>query len=151
MVEGIEIADIKKVLSDTKLITKLWIHYVNRDNVPFSYGVEPFSAKGNGKGAMFVGLFGHENAICELIPETNKLNSFWQHYKELKTAGDKNDLHLNSHNLLKKLGGSNTEEYERLMKAVVNQIIKFIKDTNQYVLPIDDKATVEKVKKEVSQ
>jgi len=127
--------------------SQLWIHYKNRKHIPFSFGIEPFSANGFGNGTMFVGLFAYNGAVCEALPKANKLGDAWQHHLELETASG-NNLHLNSKYLLKVLYDSTTDAYEKLVKHVVEQIITFIKNTNKYVLPPEDNVTVEKIKKE---
>ncbi|WP_452218752.1 PDDEXK-like family protein [Lacinutrix undariae] len=125
--------------------SQLWIFYKNRKEIPYSYGVESFSGRGNNNGAMFVGLFGYNGAKCESLPTPNKLNDFWQHYKALKTMTDDNNLHLNSKNLLRILYDSKPDVYESLVSYVVTQIVAFIKDTNKYVLLTDNKIPVEKI------
>lgn len=126
---------------------QLWIHYNNRKHIPFSFGIEPFSGNGNGNGTMFVGLYGYKGALCEKLPNPNRLNNVWQHHHKLKTAAE-NNLHLNSKNLLKTLYNSTSEDYEKLVSCVVGQIITFIGETNKHILPTEDATTIEKVKKE---
>jgi hypothetical protein len=128
--------------------SQLWVHYKNRKHIPFSFGIEPFSANGNGNGAMFIGLFGYDGAKCKKLPNPNKLNDFWQHHSKLTTEAD-NNLHLNSKNLLRILYDSKSDDYKNLVTHVVHQIITFIENTNTYILPIEDKTTVKKVKKEI--
>ena len=143
-----ELFEVKSDLTIHQNYSKLWIHFKNRKDVLFSYCVEPFSAKGNDNGAMFVGLYGHKRALCNTIPDANILNDVWQHHHKLKTTTG-NNLHLNSQNLLRILYDSKSDDYKKLATHIVEQIITFIKDTNQYILPIDDNAPVEKLKKEV--
>lgn len=127
---------------------QLWIHYNNREDIPFSFGVEPFSANGYGNGAMFIGLYAYKGAICETLPDPKRLNNFWQHHHKLETTIG-NKLHLNSKNLLRVLYDSKSEGYEKLVSHVLEQIITFIKNTNQHILPTEDTTPVEKVTKEV--
>lgn len=138
----------KVLLSDKYLIegelpinqnfSKLNIHYVNLKKVPFSFVVEPFSGSGNADGAMFVGLYGHNKALCKSIPEPKRLNEWWQHIKWIKTNSD-NNFHLSSPNLLKKLYYKNSEnpekkeQYENLVSNICEQIMEFIKDTEPYL------------------
>lgn len=143
---NLELFEVQSDLSIHQKYSKLWIHYKNRKE-PFSFCVEPFSANGNGSGAMFVGLYGHEFALCDAIPEPNRLNDVWQHHIKLKTTED-NNLHLNSKNLLRILYESKSENYVKLLTHVLHQIISFIKDTNKYILPTDNKIPVEKIIKE---
>ena len=97
-------------------------------------------------GAMFAGLYGHEFALCDAIPNPNRLNDVWQHHIKLKTTED-NNLHLNSKNLLRILYDLKSDKHKKLAGCVVEQVITFIKDTNKYILQVDDKAIVEKTKK----
>lgn len=112
--------------------SKLCIHYVNLEHIPFSYFVEPFSANGNADGAMFVGLYGYNKVICNSIPDKNKFNDVWQHIKWLETANG-NKLHLNSPNLLRVLHHKNSKDHEKLIVATVDQISNFIEETEPYL------------------
>lgn len=124
---------IKSDLPIHQNFSKIWIHFVNLDQIPFSYCIEPFSAKGNSDGSMFVGLFGHNHAKCESLPNPLKLNEFWQHIHWLKTS-EGNNLHLNSPNLLKELFSQEADSYNKLINGIVDQIVKFVEQTNKYVL-----------------
>jgi hypothetical protein len=118
--------------------SKICIHYLNLKHIPFSYFVEPFSASGNADGAMFVGLYGYNNAICKTISNPNRFNDVWQHIQWIVT-GDGNKLHLNSPNLLRKLYYKNPndsdkfKDYDALVNATVTQTIEFIKATEPYL------------------
>lgn len=125
--------ELKSELKIEQAYSKLWIHFKNRKDIPFSYGVEPFSAKGNGNGAMFVGLYGHEYAKCEGITAPLKLNDVWQHIQWLTTTKDDNRVHLNSPYLLKVLYNRESNEYEKLVSTILEQIVSFIEETNVFI------------------
>ncbi|KQC33029.1 hypothetical protein AAU57_06610 [Nonlabens sp. YIK11] len=112
--------------------SKIWVHYIDKKHVPFSFCVEPFSGRGNTNGAMFVGLYGHKGAICSSLPNPNKLNDVWKHIQTLMTKSG-NNLHLNSSDLLKKLYHSESDHYENLVSTTCQQIIQFIQETEPYL------------------
>ena len=123
---------VKSELPVNQNYSKLWIHYENLQHVPFSFCVEPFSASGNSNGAMFVGLYGHKNAVCSLLPDPNRLNDVWRHVSWLQTPIG-NSLHLNSPNLLRILYATNSNEYKNLVATTVSQVIEFINETEPYI------------------
>ncbi|MEM5566934.1 PD-(D/E)XK nuclease family protein [Psychroserpens sp. AS72] len=132
---GSKIYSVKSDLSIYHVYSKIWIHFKDRKDIPFSYCVEPFSGRSNGhdSGRMFVGLYGHDKAKCEAIENPTILNDVWQHVHWLKTAKG-NNLHLNSVKLLKALYNQESSLYKNLVDEVFNQIVEFIEKTNIYIL-----------------
>jgi hypothetical protein len=128
-----ELYEVKSDLPVFQNYSKIWIHFKNRQEVPFSYCVEPFSASGNSNGAMFVGLYGHDHSIAKTIPDPNRLNDVWQHIHWITTT-ENNQVHLNSPSLLKTLYDSKTNQYNNLIAEAFDQIVEFIEETNKYIL-----------------
>jgi len=145
------ILQLKSVLDDTifrveagntpdYVHSQIWIELVNSKNSTLRFGVESFSGRGNKEGKMLVGVFDKltQDINIDLVNEfrDQKFSKWWPVYRILTTP-EKNTLHLNSGNLLKKISDKGSKSFQDILENTVSQSVKFIYEYKSIVEEIE--------------
>ncbi len=111
----------------------VWIKQNKDDNIHF--GIEPFSGNGNSfsNGKLFIGLCANKNnfRFDSYQSEFGKTD-FW-HKTQLLYLENNEVLNLENSTLLKQLSNKESASFHKIVKSVVNQSFKFIKENKSII------------------
>ena len=130
--EQIDSSRYKLVLGNDvdKHYSQLWINFKGEVDHNFRYAIESFSGRGFNNNRLFIGILGYEPLMdFKEYPNKEWLHKGWQHIHRLKTP-EGNHLSLNSSVLLNRIKDKKEiGKYNELLQSTVNQIMDFIRKT----------------------
>ncbi|MFC4636364.1 PD-(D/E)XK nuclease family protein [Dokdonia ponticola] len=127
--------------------SQIFIKLVDDKNAKIEFGIESFSGKGNDGGKLYIGILDRLHIPLEIEyinqNEDKRLSQWWPVRRVLKTR-DGNSFHLNSENLLKKLGDADTTFFTDAVQYVTEQAVTFIKEYTPTLKEIHKASLIEK-------